>query len=167
MTIKQKRSNFMSLAVLAVAAMFAVWPPVASATPLGAAITYQGQLKNAGSPANGVVNMAFRLWDDPAAGNQVGPTLTLNGVSVANGLFTVPLDFGAAAYNGDRRWLAINVNGTPLSPRQELTSAPYARFSSAPWATSGNDVSYSGGNVGIGTTTPAFPLSFPDLLGDK
>src|SRR5262249_35672101 len=126
---------------------------------LGSDITYQGQLKNAGSPANGSFNMVFSLWDDPAAGNQVGSTLTLNGVTVANGLFTVPLDFGAPAYNGHRRWLDINVNGTPLSPRQELTSAPYARFSSAPWATSGSDVSYSTGNVGIGTTTPGQKLS--------
>src|ERR1051325_3361036 len=134
------------------------------AAPLGTGITYQGQLKNAGSPANGSFNMTFSLWDDAAAGNQVGPTLTFDGaggnpapVSVASGLFTVSLDFGAAC-NGERRWLNIIVNGTPLSPRQELTPAPHARFSSAPWATSGNDVLYNGGNVGVGTATPAFKL---------
>ena len=56
--------------------------------------------------------------------------------------------------------------GTVLSPRVALGASPYALFSAAPWATSAAGVSYAG-NVGIGTTTPGFPLTFPDTLGDK
>ncbi|NUQ47215.1 MAG: hypothetical protein HUU22_14420, partial [Phycisphaerae bacterium] len=37
---------------------------------------------------------------------------------------------------------------------QPLTAAPYAHFSTKPWATSGNDISYTTGNVGIGTSDP-------------
>src|SRR6185436_13990495 len=118
------------------------------------AFTYQGQLKDAGAPLNGIVNIDASLWDAALAGNQVGVTVNVVGVTVANGLFTVPLDFGAASYNGASRWLEIAVNATPLAPRQELTPTPYATFASKPWATSGTDVSYTAGRVGIGTAAP-------------
>src|SRR5262249_21462279 len=98
-------------------------------TALTAAFTYQGELKNAGTPVTGSFVMVFRLFDDPAAGNQVGPTLTFDGlaghpapIAVTNGLFTVALDFGATSYTGQQRWLSITVNGTLLSPRQPVTA---------------------------------------------
>jgi hypothetical protein len=76
------------------------------------------------------------------------------------------LDFGTNAFNGQARYLQIWVRPgsstggyTPLSPRQELTATPYALFSEAPWATNGITLSYTGGNVGIGTTTPSAALS--------
>src|SRR5262249_6399459 len=94
---------------------------------------------------------------------QGGTTVHLSGVSVSNGLFTVQLDFGAASFNGARRWLQISVNGTPLSPRQELTATPYALHAAGPWITSGSSISYSAGNVGIGVANPAYSL---DLFGD-
>jgi hypothetical protein len=132
-------------------------------TPLGTAFTYQGQLKQSSSPANGPFNMVFKLWNDPtlsSAANQIGPTLFPPPVSVTDGLFSVQLDFGQSAFNGDKRWLEITVSGTPLSPRQELTPAPHARFSAAPWATSGANISnVNAGNVGIGTAAPAQKLS--------
>jgi endosialidase-like protein len=143
----------------ALAALAVLWPsPARAQTPLGTVFTYQGQLKQSGSPANGSFSMVFKLFDAATLGNQVGPTLFFTGmfgtplVSVTNGLFAVQLDFGAV-YNGDKRWLEITVGGTTLAPRQELTAAPYARFSAAPWATAGADISSTNtGNVGIGTT---------------
>src|SRR5204863_6487310 len=54
-------------------------------------------------------------------------------VTVANGIFTVPLDFGAPAFSGADRFIEIGVRAagsgvayTVLSPRQQLTSAAYA-----------------------------------------
>src|SRR5262245_43073769 len=101
---------------------------------VGTAFTYQGQLKNAGSPVNGNTNMAFSLWDAASGGVQQGPTLTFNGaggnpapISVSSGLFTVQLDFGVTPYAAnDARWLEISVNGTTLAPRQLLSSTPFA-----------------------------------------
>ena len=107
------------------------------AAPVGTTFTYQGQLKSADAPANGLHDMRFRLFDAAVAGAQVGPTLCLDGVDVVNGLFTVSLDFGAQ-FNGDRRFLDIEVRAdgtpgncaagvyTPLAPRQELQGTPYA-----------------------------------------
>ncbi|MDE3091451.1 MAG: tail fiber domain-containing protein, partial [Chloroflexota bacterium] len=66
---------------------------------------------------------------------QIGTTQTKTGVTVSNGLFTTTLDFGASAFTGDARWLAIGVkcgtdsSYTALNPRQELTPAPYALYS--------------------------------------
>jgi hypothetical protein len=79
------------------------------AAPLGTAFTYQGQLKNAGGPVNDTCNFQFSLWGDVSGGTQIGTTQTKSGVAVADGLFTVQLDFGAAAFQGDARWLAIAV----------------------------------------------------------
>jgi hypothetical protein len=57
--------------------------------------------------------------------------LSINGVNVANGLFTVVLDFGDLL-TGSARWLATSVQCsgdggfTPLDPRQLITATPYA-----------------------------------------
>jgi hypothetical protein len=57
----------------------------------------------------------------------------------------------------------------PLNPRQALTATPYSAFSLAPWATSGNNVYYNAGKVGIGTSTPADKLTVSqgDLRVDR
>jgi hypothetical protein len=96
--------------------------------------THQGELTDAGSPANGNYDFEFRLYDAPVAGSQVGPTLSQT-LAVTNGRYvTSPLNFGVASYNGNKRWLQISVRPsgggafTPLSPRQELTPAPHAWY---------------------------------------
>jgi hypothetical protein len=124
-------------------------------TPLGTAFTYQGRLESAGQPVNGAANIVFELYDASAAGSLLG-TQSLNAVTVADGLFTVGLnaagEFGPSAFTGDRRWLEITVNGTPLVPRQELTATPYALQTRGLYV---DNV----GRVGIGTTTPLSLLS--------
>ena len=102
-----------------------------AAAPSGTAFTYQGRLTVGANVANGNYDLNFSLYDALSSGNQVGSSLT-NTAAVSNGLFTVTLDFGANAFNGDGRWLEIGVrtNGsgafTTLSPRQKLTPTPYA-----------------------------------------
>ncbi len=106
-----------------------------SAFAQGAAFAYQGSLTNSGTPANGSYDMQFKLFDstDFVTGNQVGATITSLAVQVTNGAFTVQLDFGASVFSGAPRFLEIGVRpaGSPdaftvLSPRQPLSSAPYA-----------------------------------------
>ncbi|MBI4718827.1 MAG: hypothetical protein HY763_13555 [Planctomycetes bacterium] len=125
--------------------------------------TYQGQLKQAGLPVNGTVNLEFSLWDADAGGNLVAGPLSRPNTQVTDGLFSVLLDFPPAVFNGARRWLEVTVDGTPMSPRQELTGVPYAIHSTRPWETSGSDISYVDGAVGVGTSTPAHRL---DVAGD-
>src|SRR5438034_3257052 len=74
--------------------------------------------------------MLFHLYDASTDGNLLGNTGILS-ASVSNGLFIVLLDFGNGVFDGNARWLEINVqtNGGPLialSPRRLLTATPYA-----------------------------------------
>jgi hypothetical protein len=90
----------------------------------GTAFTYQGQLKDGASPATGVYDMTFRIFDAESVGNQVGADLPQAGTTVTDGLFTVSLDFGAGMFDGMPRWLEIEVNTVVLSSRQALTATP-------------------------------------------
>ncbi|HTV43317.1 MAG TPA: hypothetical protein VMF08_22335 [Candidatus Sulfotelmatobacter sp.] len=98
------------------------------------AFTYQGQLTDSGKYANGTYTMIFALYDSAAGGDQIGPIIT-NNTTLANGLFTVNLDFGPSAFNGNPRWLDITVTNGPdtqeLSPRVQVLPAPYAQFAAA------------------------------------
>ncbi|GIV96729.1 MAG: hypothetical protein KatS3mg057_1386 [Herpetosiphonaceae bacterium] len=98
------------------------------------AFTYQGRLLDGTVPANGSYAMTFRLYNAASGGAQVGTAINQT-VNVVDGLFTTQLDFGSAAFNGNQRWLSIEVAGTLLTPRQALTAVPYALYSTAaPWS---------------------------------
>lgn len=96
------------------------------------AFTYQGQLTDAGQPANGSFDLQLKLFDTAVAGTQIGSTQTLSAVAVSGGIFTVQLDFGTNAFPGDNRFLEIGVRPaaagsfTTLAPRQQISSTPYA-----------------------------------------
>jgi hypothetical protein len=125
------------------------------AAPLGTAFTYQGQLKQSGAPANGTFSLEFRLFDAPTGVTQLGSQS--QSVAVTNGVFTVQLDFGVNAFNGEARFLEIVVNGTPLAPRQALTPSPHALalpgLYTQPNATSPNLIGgFSGNSVTAGVS---------------
>ena len=101
---------------------------------------YQGSLNDNAQTANGSYDFEFALFDALSGGSQAGPTLTRTNVSVSNGTFSVKLDFGNQ-FRGADLWLEIRVRQTPapalkgdnlggayttLSPRQEVSSSPYA-----------------------------------------
>lgn len=93
--------------------------------------SYQGSLKDGVSLANGNYDFEFALFDALSAGNQIGATIPKNNVAVANGIFSVKLDFGSV-FPGTDRFLEIRVRltGQPgittLAPRQLVNSAPYS-----------------------------------------
>ena len=103
--------------------------------PLGSGFSFQGQLREGGVPFSGTTDLEFTLWDAEVGGTQIGATLRKDAVTVGNGLFTCLLDFGADAFNGQQRWLAVRVRApagagsfTALSPRQAILAAPYALY---------------------------------------
>lgn len=143
---------------------------------VGTAFTYQGRLNDTGGPVNGTCDFRFGLYSAASGGTPLG-TDTANDVEVRDGYFSVVLndrgEFGASAFNGEARWLGISVNCgsrnyTDLSPRQLLTSTPYALFSLNSNLLDGYDsadfLRASGGTlngnlnvtgrIGVGTTNP-------------
>ena len=104
----------------------------------GYTFTYQGVLESGGSPVDAACDMAFRLYDASEKGDQAGPAITQT-VPVTGGRFTVQLDFTGKAYDGNARWLDVQVrcpgDGTFTElGRQELTAAPHAIYAKhAPW----------------------------------
>lgn len=90
--------------------------------------TYQGHLRQNGAPANGNFDLVFALYDAETAGVQVGSTITEADFAVTDGLFTVSLAF-PGAFSGTQLWLQVSVDGTPLLPRQAVSTAPVAQFS--------------------------------------
>lgn len=164
---------------------------VVGQTPIGTAITYQGQLKESGWPAHGTYDFTFTLYDANEGGSQVGDTVYYDELMVNKGLFSVLLDFGSGVFDGDARWVEIEVRPaylndpnvyTTLSPRAELTPAPYAIYAAtaetvtveddpevgtntvnflAKWdgfALVSSSIFDDGTNVGIGLTNPAAKL---------
>jgi hypothetical protein len=127
------------------------------AQPAGSAFTYQGFLKDGGVPADGSFDLELRLFDAASGGAQQGPTLTRDDLAVANGLFTTSLDFGAAVFAGDKRFLQIAVRPgastgayTTLGGRQELQPTPYAVFAqTAATALNGGDITGVAAGAGL------------------
>jgi hypothetical protein len=110
---------------------------IAGAAVIGTSFSYQGSLRVSGATANGRFDLTFSLFNDPAAGSQIGSTWTNLNVPVSNGVFTTMVDFGAGIFDGTAYWLAIGVrsNGvgsyTAIMPRQPVTPAPYALYATA------------------------------------
>jgi hypothetical protein len=109
---------------------------IPSAFAQSTAFSYQGQLANNGSPANGSYDLAFTLYDSTnVPGNVIAFPVTNNATAVSNGLFTTTIDFGAGVFAGNTYWLevAVRTNGgtgfTTLSPRQQITPTPYSIYS--------------------------------------
>ena len=113
------------------------------AEDFGTSFTYQGELVLNGGLVDEACDFEFSLWTHETStdpNKQVGPTLTFDGqgenpspVTPVDGRFTVELDFGAEAINGQARWLEIKVccpspcggSYSTLTPRQKLTPAPH------------------------------------------
>ena len=104
------------------------------AGPVGTAFTYQGNLLELGEQVNGSADFEFTLWDALVAGNQVGVVVSVDAVSVAQGQFSVEVDFGVDPYTTNQAlWLEIDVRSPAgqgqfetLAPRQELTPTPFS-----------------------------------------
>ena len=113
------------------ALFFIVLVPALLLGDFGQIFTYQGKLTDAsGVPQEDPVNMTFAIYDAAAAGVLVW-TKDVAGVDPVHGLFSVELDIstGTPPYTSmdwdsySALWLQVTVAGTPLMPREKLTSA--------------------------------------------
>lgn len=109
--------------------------------PLTESFTYQGRLDGNGQPITGTKRVTFSLWNDDESvlpGNRLSLPIQYDGLEIANGLFSVDLDFNLPAnpanFDGTERYLQIEVadvgggNSVVLSPRQRLAPSPHANF---------------------------------------
>jgi hypothetical protein len=152
--------------ILGIAASMVLAAGSTSALAQGTAITYQGQLKISGAPANTATDFQFSLWTAASGGTQVGSTITSLAVPVANGLFTVPMDFGVNPYTSNQslflQMAVRNPAGTgayvAMGSRQLLTPAPFAL------ATRGLNVA-ADGSAAIGLPAAVSRLSLAPLGG--
>ena len=95
--------------------------------------TYQGELQSAGAPVTGTFDFDLRVFTAASGGTQIGPTASVNAVSVVDGRFTVPVNIlnSAAAAAGQFLQVSVRPTGSPaafvtLNPRTEITPTPLA-----------------------------------------
>ncbi|HBE89289.1 MAG TPA: hypothetical protein DDW67_09150 [Elusimicrobia bacterium] len=105
------------------------FPPFSAVGAASAAVpvkfTYQGNIRQNGFLVNGTREMVFRVYD---SSESVVPlwTSAASDVTVSTGVFQVVLDPVIADWDDGNLWLELEIEGNTLSPREELTSAPYA-----------------------------------------
>jgi hypothetical protein len=122
----KRRPSFFRFGLFALLAM-AVLPCVAWSQ--GTAFTYQGRLDQSGVLYSGSAEFQATLWNAPSGGTALASNSPLQVVvSVTNGLFVLPLNFGSN-FPGADRWLQLEVRTsigafTTLSPRQPLSPTP-------------------------------------------
>src|SRR5262245_9148062 len=61
---------------------------------LGTAFTWRDRVSINASPMTCMYEFQCSLWDAATGGNQIGPTITVNNVTVVAGDYSVQLDFG-------------------------------------------------------------------------
>src|SRR4030095_10533307 len=89
--------------------LFTLSTQVLSCFAQGTAFTYQGQLASSGTNYTGTAEFQATLWTVPSGGTVLAtnsPPSVI--VGVTNGLFVLPLDFGAN-FPGADRWLQLEV----------------------------------------------------------
>ena len=113
-------------------AAFLMFPAVSPCAEISE-MTYQGRLVDGGRAATGLYDFNVSLYDAPSGlANPLAGPVAISAVSVQNGLFHLPLNFGSQVFVQDSRWLEISVktNGgtsyVALQPRHALKASPYA-----------------------------------------
>ncbi len=132
-------------------------------------ITYQGFLESGGQPVSATVPITVRLYTQ-SSGGAASWSQSFPSVAVSGGVYTLLLDVTGLDFTIPY-WLETEINGSISPTRTALASVPY---SLGPWTLgavgpsivqkgelrstkgvlSSQDIYFTTGNVGIGTTTP-------------
>lgn len=93
---------------------------------------YQARLLKAdGTPATGVLEISFAIFDTETGGKQFWSEKQKVGLSDGYyatflGSASSPAGFPAGTFDGSERYLEISIGGEPLKPRQRVASVVYA-----------------------------------------
>ena len=141
-----------SALVLGLSAALAFTSPLYA---IGSNFSYQGSLQDAGAAANGSYDLEFRLQTQ--AGVAIGAPVVKDNVAVAQGVFSVELDFGPVISSANYQ-LQIGVRPgasagafTGLSPATKITPAPQAQIAAVAQVA----MSVSNGVIGAAQINPA------------
>jgi hypothetical protein len=99
--------------------------PVALSAEVPVKFTYQGNLRQSGFLVNGQRPMIFRIYASSSSATELWTSPSYN-VSLSTGVFRVTLEPVITDWQSGSLWLELEVEGNRMSPREELTSAPYA-----------------------------------------
>ncbi len=139
-------------------------------------LTYQGRLQESGALVTGNRSVEIVLCDLVTGGSD-GINCHLSGaqgVAVSNGVFRTTFTLPSPVNLDVGNWfLEVRVGGTALSPRERLTSSPYALHSTTATGVAAAGVRpgvlgtgiHFADNMGVGTTSPGSRLHIDDSQG--
>ena len=147
-----------------------------SAAQVPQLINYQARLVNPGTNLpveDGTYSIAFSLYDAPTGGEPLW--VETQNIQILNGVYSVllgsmnPID--ATLFLGQNRYLGVAIGTDPeMAPRKQMVSVPFALHAQTAesvtgtisdttlWKRNNDDIFYSKGKVGIGSTSPMSPL---------
>jgi hypothetical protein len=146
-----KHARWLILGCLALCLLWSSWAGAQAPTTMA----YQGRLMNAsGTPIYGNTSVVFSIYAAATGGSSVW-TETRTVSSDLNGVFTI--DLGATTpltttvFDGTVRYLGIRIaaEATEMTPRQALSSVPYALRSGAGAPATIEGVANNGGNIDL------------------
>jgi hypothetical protein len=129
---------------------------------------YQARLlKSDGTPASGIVEIAFSIFDAETAGKQLFTEKQM--VGLTDGYYSTFLGsatatgFPAGTFDGSERFLELTVAGETLKPRQRIASVAYALVATDARNVVGGKVDATSVTVGGKTViSPTGAIVFPD-----
>lgn len=118
--------------------------------------TYQGQLTDAGMPANGTYDITLEVTDAAVGGAIIGTGSTFTNVAVVDGLFELEFDPGDI-FSAQDVWLRVTIDdgggAVTLTPNSPITAAPKAQHATtadtalnAPWTAAPGIITYGDGD---------------------
>lgn len=110
---------------------------LAGASAHAASFTYHGSLNDAGAPANGLYDLRVTPYAGEHAAASLGDAVTLYGVEVREGLFSVEVDFASNAATQDG-WIGVAVRKAGGDDFVELAGRSEINGAGACWSTTGN-----------------------------